>query len=75
MSERDFASVAKPENIPKYIDKCDIPRGWRGQDKGMTGLVKNLYHNPDEDSFTDVTFLLPDGSQLRAHKVIQAPSF
>lgn len=38
----------------------------------MTGLVKNLYQNLDEDSFTDVTFLLPDGSQLKAHKVILA---
>ena len=54
------------------MKKCDIQRGWRGKAQGMTGLVKNLYQCQDEDTFTDVTFCLPDGSQLKAHKVILA---
>ena len=54
------------------MKKCEIQRDWRGKAQGMTGLVKNLYQCRDEDTFTDVTFLLPDGSQLKSHKVILA---
>ena len=60
------------EYIPIHMKKCDIQRGWRGKAQGMTGLVQNLYQHQDEDTLTDVTFCLPDGSQLKAHKVILA---
>ena len=62
----------EPEYIPKHIKKCNISRGWRGKALGMTGLVRNLYQNQDEDFLADVTFLLQDGSQLKAHKLILA---
>ena len=65
-------SGVEAEYIPVHMKKCDIQRDWRGKAQGMTGLVKNLYQYRDEDTFTDVTFLLPDGSQLYAHKVILA---
>ena len=60
------------ENLPDYIKECDIRRDWRGGAKGMTGLIKNLYQRPAQQSFTDITFLLPNGSELGAHKVILA---
>ena len=45
---------------------------WRGGDYKMTDLISRLHSRPDRDAFTDVTFILPDGSQLKAHKFVLA---
>ena len=38
----------------------------------MTDLISRLHSRPDRDAFADVTFSLPDGSQLKAHKFVLA---
>ena len=38
----------------------------------MTDLISRLHSRPDRDAFADVTFTLPDGSQLKAHKFVLA---
>ena len=45
---------------------------WRGGDYKMTDLISRLHSRPDRDAFADVTFSLPDGSQLKAHKFVLA---
>ena len=45
---------------------------WRGGAFKMTDLVSRLHSRPDRDAFTDVTFILPDGSHLKAHKFVLA---
>ena len=45
---------------------------WRGGDYKMTDLISRLHSRPDRDAFSDVTFILPDGSQLKAHKFVLA---
>lgn len=50
------------------IDQTD----WRGGDYKMTDLISRLHSRPDRDAFSDVTFILPDDSQLKAHKLVLA---
>jgi len=38
----------------------------------MTDLISRLHSRPDRDAFSDVTFSLPDNSQLKAHKFVLA---
>ena len=38
----------------------------------MTDLISRLHSRPDRDAFADVTFILPDGSELKAHKFVLA---
>ena len=45
---------------------------WRGDDYKMTDLISRLHSRPDRDAFADVTFILPDGSELKAHKFVLA---
>ena len=45
---------------------------WRGGDYKMTDLISRLHSRPDRDAFADVTFILPDRSQLKAHKFVLA---
>ena len=55
-------------HISRTMDKTD----WRGGDYKMTDLISRLHSRPDRDAFSDVTFSLPDGSQLKAHKFVLA---
>ena len=51
----------------------NIGSDWRGKEYTMTDLVSRLQNTKDSDALTpDVTFELPDGSQLQAHKFILA---
>merc|ERR1739838_1246702 len=45
---------------------------WRGGTLNMKDLVCNLYDKPEGQSMSDVTFLLDDGTELQAHKLILA---
>ena len=38
----------------------------------MKNLVSKLYHRPHDSSYTDVTFRLPDGSSVAAHRLVLA---
>jgi hypothetical protein len=38
----------------------------------MKGLIAKLYRRPQDTSYTDVTFRLPDGSSVVAHRLILA---
>jgi len=39
----------------------------------MTDLkISRLHSRPDRDAFTDVVFILPDGSQLKAQEFVLA---
>ena len=53
---------------------------WRGTRSSISELLYNLHKEPSavRDSFTDVTILLPDKTQVRAHKfvlVLASPRF
>ena len=53
---------------------------WRGTDSSISKLLSSLYKEPPlvRDSFTDVTIILPDKTQVRAHKfvlVLASPRF
>ena len=47
---------------------------WRERSGNLADIIKKLYREPPDvrDSFTDVTILLPDNSEMRAHKMILA---
>ena len=45
---------------------------WRGGTLNMTDLIWNLYNKPEGQNMSDVTFVLDDGSELQAHKLILA---
>ena len=47
---------------------------WRGNSSNLSDLVANLHKAPGStwDSFTDVTIILPDNTQIRAHKFVLA---
>ena len=38
----------------------------------MTDLVAKLHRRPSSDSYTDITFKLPDGGTVAAHRLILA---
>ena len=38
----------------------------------MTDLISTLHSRPDRDAFSDVTFTLPNGYQLKAHRFVLA---
>ena len=48
------------------MDKTDC----RGGDYKMSDLISRLHSRPDRDALSDVTFILPDGSELKAHKFV-----
>ena len=47
---------------------------WRERSVDLSDLIKKLHHGPPEvrDAFTDITFILDDNSEIRAHKLILA---
>ena len=47
---------------------------WRGRSFNLADIIKKLHRgSPDvRDSFTDLTILLPDNTEIRAHKMILA---
>ena len=47
---------------------------WRERSGNLADIIKKLYRGPADvrDSFTDLTILLPDNSEMRAHKMILA---
>ena len=45
---------------------------WRGGTLNMMNLIRNLHDTPEGQSMSDVTFLLDDGTELQAHKLILA---
>ena len=45
---------------------------WRGRTLNMMNLIWNLYDKPEGRSMSDVTFVLDNGSELEAHKLILA---
>ena len=47
-------------------------KDWRGGTLNMVDLVWNLHDKPEGQSMADVTFLLSDGTELKAHKLILA---
>jgi len=47
-------------------------KDWRGGTLNMTELVWNLHDKPEGQNMADVTFLLSDGTELKAHKLILA---
>ena len=51
-----------------------MTKEWRERSVNLSDLIKKLYHGPPEvrDGFTDVTFVLDDNSELKAHKLILA---
>ena len=54
-------------------DMSNIGSDWRGEDFQMTDLISRLQNTKASDALApDVTFELPDGSQLQAHKFILA---
>ena len=54
-------------------DMSNIRSDWRGEDFKMSDLISRLQNTKASDALApDVTFELPDGSQLQAHKFILA---
>ena len=51
-----------------------MTKDWRERGVDLADLIKKLHHGPPEvrDAFTDVTFILDDNSEIRAHKLILA---
>ena len=51
-----------------------MTKDWRERSVDLSDLIKKLHHGPPEvrDAFTDVTFILDDNSEIRAHKLILA---
>ena len=51
-----------------------MTKDWRERRVNLADLIKKLYHGPPEirESFTDVTFVLDDNSEIKAHKMILA---
>ena len=45
---------------------------WREGSSCMTHLVAKLHRRPSSDSYTDITFKLPDGGTVAAHRLILA---
>ena len=45
---------------------------WRGGTLDMTDLIRNLHDKPEGRRLSDVTFILDDGTELQAHKLILA---
>ena len=45
---------------------------WRGGTLNMMELVRNLLDKPEGQNMSDVTFVLDDGTELQAHKLILA---
>ena len=45
---------------------------WREGSYCMKNLVSKLYHRPHDSSYTDVTFRLPNGSSVAAHRLVLA---
>ena len=45
---------------------------WRDGSSCMTHLISKLHRRPSFDSYTDITFKLPDGGTVPAHKLILA---
>ena len=47
---------------------------WRERSANLADILKKLHRGPPDvrDSFTDLTILLPDNSEIRAHKTILA---
>ena len=47
---------------------------WRGSTSNLSDLVSNLHREPASirDSFTDVTIILPDNTEIKAHKFVLA---
>ena len=45
---------------------------WRGGTLNMMDLIRNLHDKPGGQSLSHVTFLLSDGTELQAHKLIVA---
>lgn len=45
---------------------------WREGSSCMTDLVAKLHRRPSSDSYTDITFKLPDGGTVAAHRLILA---
>ncbi len=45
---------------------------WREGSFCMKTLVGKLYRQPPDSSYTDVTFRLPDGSSVSAHRLVLA---
>ena len=46
---------------------------WRGTTSSISELLSSLHSEPlFRDSFTDVTIILPDKTQVRAHKLVLA---
>jgi len=48
------------------------PVDWREESYCMKSLIHKLYNRSQSNNFTDVTFKLPDGSVVAAHKLILA---
>ena len=55
---------------PTVVKRKDID--WRGGTLNMMDLIRNLHDKPEGQSLSDVTFLLSDGTELQAHKLILA---
>ena len=49
-----------------------IDAEWRDGSSCMTHLVAKLYQRPSSESYTDITFKLPDGGTVPAHRLILA---
>ena len=45
---------------------------WREGSSCMTHLVAKLHRRPSSDSYTDITFKLPDGGTVNGHRLILA---
>ena len=67
MKPNQFLFSFRNFEIYKMIDA-----EWRDGSSCMTHLVAKLYQRPSSESYTDITFKLPDGGTVPAHRLILA---